>query len=555
MRTDKKILIIILMIGALLRLYSLNSVPPGLTPDEASLGYNAYSILKTGKDEYGNFLPMIFKSFGDYKPGLYVYLTIPFVAILGLNETAIRLPGVFSGLLGIYLLYKVLIELFESKKKKTHIALIAGFLLAVSPWHIHFSRGAWEVNLALSLSLGGIYFFLKALEKEKYIIVSVILFALTLLSYQGAKLSSLIIVVLLALIYSKELKANVLKNAKPFLLSVVLGIFIALPVITSIFTGKAGRLEVFSVFSYPRPFDYTQAFIDKAGVERDGFLYKTYYSEPLNFTRGILGRWFNHFSGRFLFFEGDYQNPRHTAPNHGVMLLFDMVLLFSGLVFIAGKHKNKGMIFILSWLVLAPLPAVLSRDQVQAVRAFNLVIPLIVICAFGVENLKEMILKNKNCLTRKGCIILSLAFFSASFVFFLDAYFVHLPKYNAKHWYYGYKETVLTVSENQSMYGNILFKQSYDQPYIYFLFYQKYDPLKYQENAFLTKKGIDVGVVEKLDNITFDTFSWPAPAKSKDLVVGDNSSTLGWEEDKTFNLIKEIRYPDKTVAFRILEKI
>ena len=297
MRTDKKILIIILMIGALLRLYNLNSVPPGLTPDEASLGYNAYSILKTGKDEYGNFLPMIFKSFGDYKPGLYVYLTIPFVAVMGLNETAVRLPGVFSGLLGIYLLYKVLIELFKSKKKKTHIALIAGFLLAVSPWHIHFSRGAWEVNLALSLTLGGIYFFLKALEKEKYIIVSGVLFALTLLAYQGAKLSSFIVVALLFVIYSKEFKALILKNTKPLALSVILGIFISLPVITSIFTGKAGRLEVFSVFSYPRPFDYTQAFIDKAGVERDGFLYKTYYSEPLNFTRGILGRWFNHFSG------------------------------------------------------------------------------------------------------------------------------------------------------------------------------------------------------------------------------------------------------------------
>ena len=81
MKIKNWLLIGILVLAAALRLVNLSSVPPHLTQDEASLGYNAYSILKTGKDEYGQLLPVVFKSFGDYKPGLYIYLTVPTVAV------------------------------------------------------------------------------------------------------------------------------------------------------------------------------------------------------------------------------------------------------------------------------------------------------------------------------------------------------------------------------------------------------------------------------------------------------------------------------------------
>jgi len=92
MKIDKK-LMAVLLLAAALRLWSLASVPPHLTPDEAALGYNAYSILKTGRDEHGQFLPIIFKSFGDYKPGLFIYLTIPFVAIFAFPQRPRRHSG------------------------------------------------------------------------------------------------------------------------------------------------------------------------------------------------------------------------------------------------------------------------------------------------------------------------------------------------------------------------------------------------------------------------------------------------------------------------------
>jgi len=183
-----KFLIPILILAAALRLWGLATNPPHLAPDEAALGYNAYSILKTGKDEYGKVLPIIFKSFGDFKPGLYVYLTIPFVAAFGLNEFAVRLPSALAGVAAVWLLYSVLGLLFPGRRG---LSTTAAFLLAINPWHIHFSRGAWEANVSLTLTLAGIYFFLRSLREHKYLILSAVFFALTYITYQGAKLATL----------------------------------------------------------------------------------------------------------------------------------------------------------------------------------------------------------------------------------------------------------------------------------------------------------------------------------------------------------------------------
>ena len=91
-----KILLTIAIVSSLfVRLIFWQKTP--LLWDEAALGYNAYSILETGRDEYGQILPIIFKSFGDYKPGFYVYLTLPFIKVFGLNELSVRLPSIILG--------------------------------------------------------------------------------------------------------------------------------------------------------------------------------------------------------------------------------------------------------------------------------------------------------------------------------------------------------------------------------------------------------------------------------------------------------------------------
>ena len=535
-------LIVILILAAVLRLWNLSNVPPHLTQDEASLGYNAYSILKTAKDEYGQFLPIIFKSFGDFKPGFYVYLTVPSVAIFGLNEFSVRLPSALAGIISVYLVFLISNLLFKEKR----LALIGSFIMAVTPWAIYFSRSAWEVNVSLALTLAGIYFFLKSFEKEKLLLLSALFFAFTLLTYQGAKLSTGIVLLILLVLYFKKLIRFEKKNLG---LSLILGFIISLPILLSLFRGQTGRLTIFSLFSYPRPKEQTQAFLDQGGEKFGSISYYLFHSETLNFTRAIAGRWFNHFSGRFLFFEGDWPNPRHSSSYQGMLLLTDLILLFVGFVALVRRGLTKETAFVWLWLVLSPLPAVLSRDQVHAVRALNMVIPMVLFLAFGLEKI----------ISQKSSKLLFAPVYVLAFVYFLDSYFIHVPKHNSKYWEYGYKQIVETVTPIQKNYKTVKVQQSFAQPYIYFLFYQKYDPAKYQKQANLVEseyKG-DVGYVTKLDNIEFAPIDWSVNRGEHGTLFVADTIRIPPEDSKDENLFKdiaEIKYLDGlNTAFRVIE--
>src|SRR3989344_741922 len=99
---------LILSLALFLRLWMLGSLPPSLSWDEVSTGYNAYSILQTGKDEWGFKYPISFRAYGDYKLPGYIYLDVPFVAMFGLNEWGVRLP---SAILGVGLVVVVFLIL------------------------------------------------------------------------------------------------------------------------------------------------------------------------------------------------------------------------------------------------------------------------------------------------------------------------------------------------------------------------------------------------------------------------------------------------------------
>ena len=539
---NKYKLAIIIFIGLLLRVLFVGSNPPGLTSDEAALGYNAYSILKTGRDEYGALFPIIFKSFGDYKPGLYVYLTVPSIAIFGLTEFATRLPSVLMGVAAIYLLYEIVKRVLENEK----ISFLSAFILSISPWHIQFSRGAWEANAALTLTLFGVLFFLKSFKNNKYLIASSVSFALTLLAYQGAKMSSAIILLLLVAYYRKPFFKI---EKKILIISFVVGLFISIPIILSLFNGMTGRLTVFSVFSYRRPEDYLYPFLNQGSEYIGSVKYYLFHSEVLNFTRGILGRYFNHFSSDFLFFVGDWQNPRHTPPYHGVLLISDVILVV-GSLFSLIKTKKSNVNFFLIWLLLAPLPSALSRDQVSAIRALQMLIPFSVILAIGLDYLTRF----------KKIFVLFVPIYLMAFIYYLDALFIHVPNHDAELWHYEYKQMVQTVTPIQNNYETVRVQQSYAQPYIYFLFYQKYDPVKYQQQAKLIDSEVeqDVGKVEHLDNLYFGPIDWSVNRGDTDtLFVADEvrMPIADSSDPEYFRLIKEIKYPNGFTAFRIVDVI
>ena len=437
---------------------------------------------------------------------------------------------------------------------KTSIPFYVAFSLAVMPWHIHFSRGAWEANLSLTLILAGIYFFLRSVqEKSGNLLLSAIFFALSLWAYQGAKLGTSLVVLALAIVYFEKLIKFPKKN---LILSLVVGMVVASPVILSLLTGKAGRLEVYSVFSYYRSSEYINSILIQGDEKVDGAIYFLYHSEPLNFLRGILGRYLNHYSGRFLFFEGDWSNPRHSVPYQGALLFIDCIFLVTGIISLIKSKFSKGIIFITLWILLSPLPSALSRDSIHAVRSLAMTAPLAIIIGVGFYSLKNWIQKDRKRIIL-GILIVGAYF--ANYIYFLDQYKFHLPARNSKDWHYGYKQIVEKITPIQSFYKEVIIQQDYTQPYIFFLFYQKYDPLKYQakvKDVFMSNSLGDVGLVSELDNLKFVKFHLPGyVSKENILLVGDPFMLpeIDINDKNIFNIIGEIKHLNGSPAFKLIE--
>lgn len=142
---NKVLFTFLILLFLLTRLYGLISVPSSVYWDEASIGYNAYSILKTGKDEWGEFLPLHFRAFGEFKLPVYIYSTIPFVYVFGLNEVSVRLPSVFYSLFSLLIIYFLVKKLTGNNS----VSLLSCFLFVILPWNFIFSRTGYEASAGL----------------------------------------------------------------------------------------------------------------------------------------------------------------------------------------------------------------------------------------------------------------------------------------------------------------------------------------------------------------------------------------------------------------------
>ena len=90
----------IAVLGALVvvrSLAGLSGSPPGLYVDEASIGYNAWTIAHFGVDEHGIHFPLFFEAFGEYKNPIYVYAVAALVRFLPLTVAVERFPAALSG--------------------------------------------------------------------------------------------------------------------------------------------------------------------------------------------------------------------------------------------------------------------------------------------------------------------------------------------------------------------------------------------------------------------------------------------------------------------------
>lgn len=539
------ILILIVVLGLLLRVYKLDSVPPGLTWDEAALGYNAYSISQTLKDEYGNFLPLTLKSFGDYKPALYTYLIIPFMLVLGLNEIAVRLPSVFAGIGLIILSFLIVKHIF----KNIWLSLLSAFFMAISPIGILFSRAAWESNVAVFLNVLGLYLFLKALKNPRLYIFTAISFSLSLITYQASKIFVPILLFGFFIFFKKQIQYS-----KQFFSGLlIISLSLLLVFISTFLFGQSDRLAAQNFFAYTRLEEKIQTIVSEDSFPQQSYYFQTLHGEWWSYISGIFERYLTYFSPDILFVEGDY-SPRHNVPDLGIISFYGLLLIPFGFYLLWRKEEpNRRIVFY--WLFMSVVPAVLSRDLISMVRSLNLVFPVILLEAFGFYFLVSKVsslLRIKKLLM--AGIFLGIIFFNL--ILFLDAYFIHLPKEFSQDWMYGYKQ-VLSQPLNFSKYSNVVFTNEYGQPYIYYLFYKKYPPKDFQKQAFLEQETVDVGTVKRIDNIEFRKINWPEDrglentlffATDKEIPEGDIVT-----ERKSKKLYELKSLNNEITAFKIIE--
>lgn len=541
--SNKKILIILVLILAfVLRVFDVDKFPAGFNADEAAIGYNAFSILKTGRDEYGEFLPLAFKSFGDYKPGLYFYFVIPSIAVFGLTEFAVRFPSVLLGTGLVFLIYLLAWKIFKDIK----ISFFAALFLAVNPWAINFSRGGWETNAATFFITLAVLFLIKGFEKINYLFLSLIFFLASMYLYQAPRLVVPALLLSALVIYRSDLTGEIKKNIKKVIAGIGILIILSIPLILQ-FTGGGGnaRFSGLSILSDPGPANR----INELRGEHSnlgGLDAKIFHNKFTAYLPNFIGHYLDHFSGDFLFIDGD-PLIRNNIPEAGQFYLIQALFLFSGVLFLI-KFESKLKYLLIVWILTSPLASAMTYQTPHAVRALSMVVPITLIMSFGFVQLLRL-LKLRKVKIASGLLLLFILSFE--FVHYLESYYIHYPKRYPLSWEYGFKEMVQMLDQYENNFDKVIITDRYDQPYILLLFYKQYDPKKYQPLAVLSERDkFNFGTVRNFDKYEFHKISPDEIKASERTLFIASSEEVGESE----NILDTIYFPNGEKAFIFLTK-
>ncbi len=501
------LLALAILLGVFLRFFLLGQIPPSLDWDEASLGWNAYSFFKTGTDEFGLPHPVSIRSFNDFKPPLYVYLSVPFMA-LGLTEFSVRLLSAIAGVLTLVTTFALVNSLTKSFK----LSLLTTFLLAISPWSIQFSRAAFESNLSLLFTvLGGLCLALYINRSRlPFLLAAGVSFGLSIYSYHSSRIFVPVFLLLIGLFYFPFFK----KRLIPLLSVSLIAFVLLLPILRNAVRvgGLQARWNTVSVFANPPSLPYSD-------------------NPPLFYATTIAKNYLTHFNFDFLFLTAD-NNPRHHAPGMGLLYLFEFPFLLLGL-FALLKYRPPWARFLIAWLLAAPVASSLTTDTPHAVRALLFLPSLQLLVAVGL-----LVFLKPGTLPLRLKFLAILVLLPLNIFYFLHQYFVHMPFEAAPAWQYGYREVVREVLVRESNFEKVVVTTAYDQPYIYFLFYGRIAPTIKNNGYFYA---------------TLDKYQF---LDTKSLLPSDlNPNTLyvlsGKENLPSLVTIKEIYFPNKAVAFRL----
>lgn len=497
---------LILLLSLAARIYLLGRVPNGISPDEADIGYNAFSILKTGKNIYGETLPLFFRSFDGFVTGFAVYSKIPAIALFGLSDFSIRLMSAILGTAATITVF-FLIKLLYPKDK--YISYIAGLAFAISPWAVEISRIAFGHIEMVLFYLLFLLFLVLSQKNVKWLFLAAIFLGLSVYAYTSAIIYLPLLLLATIIIYKKKIS----ENLKISTICLLILIAITLPAACFYLSqGSRSRLSSISVLTPDVTLPTSISEMNSDLLDRVP-LPNIIHNRRLVYLDELAGNYLKYFNLDYLFVNASA--VRYFYINYvGLFLIIELPFFVSGL-FLALTRRSQSDLLLLAILLIGPIPAILTLGTAYPHRALLMLLGIQLISAVGINHAFCYSLKafKKNLLYFLiSCTIL---LYSINVYFFLHQYFVHSPQEFTTEkdngaWFATVKNTIPFINKNQNNYNSIIFTWAQPKlvPESYFLFYNQVDPLLFQS---ATRSKISLPYQEiysKLEKIEFRPINW-----------------------------------------------
>lgn len=459
-------------------------VPDGITNDEAEYIYSGYSIWKTAHDPTGRYLPLSINLDNSFSP-VYIYIIAPFVGLFDLSPVFGRLPFAIMGTLSILFLYKIA----EFISKNRNIALLTALFLAISPWHIHISRGAWDITCAMFFFLVAIYIFLANSEKGS-ILKSLPFFLLAFYSYHATKIFFIFAIPLLTIYSFPKLKLH-----RKQILIFVLGCFIIL--LSYVYVNKTQGITRSSVFVWNSPAEAAKSVnFERAHSEGPFFLRQIYINKLTYYLKVITRNYLEVFSPQFLFLYGE-GSMTYSLHEIGQMYLIDALFLIMGLNFLLREKNRRLAFFVIGFLLIAPLPSAFS-GKTYVMRSGMMLPFLLLLVAIGMHALLKTFSKKSFKLLYLAVICLYLV----SLVNYLYFYYFRYPVRSAEGFFKSSKDLSLYLKE-ESEKKNIVVANLGKTFIFQYAIFNKVEPKEFQA-VWVSQPPYNI------KNITFINNCWTA---------------------------------------------
>lgn len=462
---------LIFVIAIFFRFWHLDSLPGGLNWDEISHGYTAYSLLLTGKDQWGVQWPIFnYRAYGDYPTTFDTYLTIPFVKFLGLNALSIRLPSAIFGVLFVVLIF------FFSKLilKSDPLALFCMLLAAICPWSLFPSRGVFQSDFSQVLLLAGVYFFFIALKKPKLFFLSALTFGLSMYSYHNARIITPIIVPFLIYFNFKQIKKIFSKNKLSFIISLLIFLLLVVPNVVNLFSPDSMARNQWVGIINPNSVNLINE--KRRLFTGPQIVNRLLNNRPVYFVQTVFVDYLGLLNPLPLFFQGS-QDYQFNPPDTGLLYIILLPFFYLGFVkLIFAKEDQSFHWQLLFFFLIFLLPAALTVGDFPSIRATCALPFYFLFTAIGLGILKFS--------KFKSIYILVVLILFLEFANFWKIYLSYNQNYS-NTWQYGYQQAVSYAKTNYSQYSHILFTKKYGEPHEFVLFYWPWNPSEYQTDPHL----------------------------------------------------------------------